>query len=794
MSSLNSTCISGSAPVALSQKFLCNPGFYCPNNSATTPPQYCAPTPECLLTRLQTVRNICNDAQGIYEPLVCPPGHYCSLGGKQISICPQGYFCPLGSAEPFRCGITSICPEGADRELVMDGFIFIFILDSIILALLLKSFRRVLDIIRWRILRTCIEKSTFVASPELSHIDTISEGNLRIEDENVRKFVASVRSCVGQGDVGFSFGFEELSLVLANGKTILAPQSGHIPKGSIWGVMGPSGAGKSSFVNVLMGKTKQTTGQIYVNKVAWKTVKYKKLIGYVPQDDIIMSECTIRESILHSAIARLPRKWSDKQRNEHVDTIISCLGLTDIQDRIIGDQISWAISGGQRKRVSIGIELAAAPIALVLDEPTSGLDATASLSIMRLLRTLSKLGVTVVCIIHQPRPEILEFLSGVTLLSRGYQVYHGESSGLTGYFSHLGFDISGKPNIGDAVLDIISGQYALHTESYRTLTIHDLVESWRSNSSRIQPPLETNEQMVSSSYQVELLARSASGRGQSRTRQTYLCFVRSMKQQWRRMNSFILEIAVGSISGLLIGLSLYQLRGQHFQGAYYPPFQILSSALNYTTVPEIGLLCSLAIGLAAAAPGVKTFGEEKQMYWREASAGHSRSAYYIGKVIATIPRLTISAMHFTTFYCILATPRMSFWTMYLTNLMYFYCIYGLASTVSTVVRREDGPLLAMIVSLVIGVFGGYGPPLYNVKEWHLEWFWRLCPGIWLTEAYFDQHLIISGHLYDLDAAARWTGYVRGRFGTDVLLLLVIGTVYRLAAFAGLVFIDRNRQK
>lgn len=101
----------------------------------------------------------------------------------------------------------------------------------------------------------------------------------------------------------------------------------------------------------------------------------------------------------------------------------------------------------------------------------------------------------------------------------------------------------------------------------------------------------------------------------------------------------------------------------------------------------------------------------------------------MGKVLATFPRLAISAMHFTTFYCVLATPWMPFWSMFLTNLLYFYCIYGLASVMSMLVRREDGPLMAMIVSLIIGVFGGYGPPLYLVKEWHLEWLWRLCPGV-----------------------------------------------------------------
>ncbi|KAK3300363.1 uncharacterized protein B0H64DRAFT_428448 [Chaetomium fimeti] len=309
-----------------------------------------------------------------------------------------------------------------------------------------------------------------------------------------------------------------------------------------------------------------------------------------------------------------------------------------------------------------------------------------------------------------------------------------------------------------------------------------------------QPQTPALRRRGASGSNLETLAHSAASRGASRLRQGHLCFARSVKQQWVRKTSFLIEISVGAVAGLLIGLSLYQLQGMHFQGAYHTPLTILSSALNYTLVPQVGLLCSLAIGLAAAAPGVKTFGEEKQIYWREASSGHSRLAYYVGKVLATLPRLGISAMHFTTFYCVLATPWMPFWSMFLTNLLYFYCIYGLASIMSVLVRREDGPLMAMIVSLIIGVFGGYGPPLYLVKEWHLEWLWRLCPGVWLTEAYFDKHLAIMSHLYDLDLAASWTGYVRGRFGMDIGILLVIGTVYRVIAFGGLIFLNRPGTK
>ena len=323
--------------------------------------------------------------------------------------------------------------------------------------------------------------------------------------------------------------------------------------------------------------------------------RFRKLIGYVPQDDIIMPELTVRENIWHAARIRLPRQWTDAECNTYVDTLIACLGLSHVQNNIVGDQIHSAVSGGQRKRVNIGIELAAAPMALFLDEPTSGLDATAALSVMRLLKMISQLGVTIVCIIHQPRLEILESLDGIHLLTQGSQVYHGKVSGVVKYFSSMGFNISDRFNVADAILDIISGRSTANTKSGSRVEINDLAQYWRSNKCTTQDDLraDVSPELLEN---LEALSKSAASRGAPWHKQVRLCFVRGMKQQFYRHTSFILEISVGSIAGLLIGLSLYQLHGRHFQGIYVSPFELLSSSVSYTLVPLIGLLCSLAIG------------------------------------------------------------------------------------------------------------------------------------------------------------------------------------------------------
>jgi hypothetical protein len=235
-----------------------------PNSSDSEPPQFCPPTPECLVTRLQSVNNICAEPQGTYEPLICPPGSYCSDGGRSIAPCPKGHFCPLGTAEPFRCARTSICPPGAKKEFYMDGFIVALVIDLILLVFFLNPARKLRRLAQMPMLRHVSKR---IGSKEMddemgSTPPLTTETQVQVEEEagnenqftdnvSLQKFIASVKRAVGSDDVGMSVGFNGMSLTLKSGKQILAPQYGEFKKGSLWGVMGPSGAGKSLFPSPL---------------------------------------------------------------------------------------------------------------------------------------------------------------------------------------------------------------------------------------------------------------------------------------------------------------------------------------------------------------------------------------------------------------------------------------------------------------------------------------------------------------------------------------------------------------
>lgn len=612
------------------------------------------------------------------------------------------------------------------------------------------------------------------------------------ESTDLHLFVQSLNKCFGTNNFGLSFEFENLKFQPPKAtKPILDDVSGMINAGSLWGVMGASGAGKSTFVNVLMGKTDHTGGVTKVNGVPGNIKKYKKLIGYVPQDDIVLPELTVRENILHSARIRLPASWSDEEIQHHVDILISCLQLSHVKDSLVGSPGAPVISGGQRKRVSIGMELAAGPMAVFLDEPTSGLDATAAASIMSTLKALTRLGMTIVVIIHQPRQEIFESLDSLVLLGAGRMIYQGPQEQMQPHFERLGFHFPTHNNPADTMGDIIAGEGRLYKKS-GDASIHPLIEYWHDTHQAVTT--EPKKMASVSVNEMHSLHSAIKSRGAYFHKQVYFCFIRAMVQQWRLKSSFFFELGTGAMAGFLIGLAYLDRKGEIFRGIYHEPYDLLSAAVDYQGIPQMALLVALAIGLTASAPGVKVFGEEKLVYWREAAAGHNRLAYYIGKVLSTGPRMILACFHFSTMFLLLSTPRIGWGAAFVANLFYFYSIYGLASCLAMVTRREDGPLLSVMSSLIVGVLSGTSPQLGKVRSWHLQWLWRASPGTWLAEGYFNQNLQPYAYLYQIDLARQATGYRLGHFALDLGMLVAIGTIYRIVAFFGLRFMYPSKQR
>lgn len=200
-----------------------------------------------------------------------------------------------------------------------------------------------------------------------------------------------------------SMTFSEISYIVA-GKSILSNISGYVEPGQMLAVMGPSGAGKSSLLDILAKKHKRgvTTGKILINGMSPTRRQFKRITGFVDQDDSLMGTLTVRETLTYAALMRLPRHMSLKAKQKRVEDVIQELGISRIADSLIGIPGQRGISGGEKRRVSIGKELVTSPSLLFLDEPTSGLDAYNAGVVMECLQKLAHEGKrTIVVTIHQ---------------------------------------------------------------------------------------------------------------------------------------------------------------------------------------------------------------------------------------------------------------------------------------------------------------------------------------------------------------------------------------------------------
>ncbi|CAG5128016.1 unnamed protein product, partial [Candidula unifasciata] len=240
-------------------------------------------------------------------------------------------------------------------------------------------------------------------------------------------------------------------------KHILKNVSG-IFKPGMNAILGPTGSGKSSLLDVLAGRKdpKGLTGSILLDGLP-PPDNFKCLVGYVVQDDVVMGTLTIRENFEFSAALRLPSTVTKAERKKRIDQVIFELGLTEVANSKVGNQFIRGVSGGERKRCNIGMELIISPPVLFLDEPTTGLDASTANAVMLLLKRLSDHGRNIIFSIHQPRFSIYRLFDSLMLLSHGDTVYHGLSEEALQYFASVGYICEEHNNPPDFFLDVING-------------------------------------------------------------------------------------------------------------------------------------------------------------------------------------------------------------------------------------------------------------------------------------------------------------------------------------------------
>eukprot|EP00850_Spirogloea_muscicola_P016052 SM000127S26668 [mRNA] locus=s127:358900:364131:- [translate_table: standard] len=226
--------------------------------------------------------------------------------------------------------------------------------------------------------------------------------------------------------------------------------------GEILAVAGPSGAGKSTLLDALGGRIAQgrLKGVVLLNGEAVDARRFRR---YVLQDDALFPMLTVRETLLYSARLRLSGSISMTEKRARIEQLIDELGLRSVSGTRIGNEDFRGISGGERRRVSIGVEMIHNPCVLLLDEPTSGLDSTAALNVVELLHDMATTKKrTIILSVHQPSFRILNLFHRVLILAKGNAIHHGSLDELLERFQHAGKAIPAHVNVLEYAIDAVA--------------------------------------------------------------------------------------------------------------------------------------------------------------------------------------------------------------------------------------------------------------------------------------------------------------------------------------------------
>ncbi|KAK4605374.1 hypothetical protein RGQ29_013438 [Quercus rubra] len=441
-------------------------------------------------------------------------------------------------------------------------------------------------------------------------------------------------------ETGVFLTWEDLWVTVTNGKegrkSILEGVTGYAQPGELLAIMGPSGCGKSTLLDALAGRSGSNTrqsGEILINGL-----KQKLGFGtsaYVTQDDTLMTTLTVREAMYYSAQLQLPDSMSKSKKKEIALITIKEMGLEDAMNTRIGGSGAKGISSGQKRRVSICIEILTRPKLLFLDEPTSGLDSAASYYVMSRIASLHKrdgIRRTIIASIHQPSSEVYQVFHNLCLLSSGRTVYFGPASTATEFFATNGFPCPTLQNPSDHFLKTINTDFGKDLEQGldggipTEEVINSLTRSYKSSEIYQQVRRQVSEICKRDWGALEKKRNHASFVIQCLvlTRRSFVNMYRDIGYYWLRLAIYV---------ALAIGLAtvFYDVGSSYA----YASIQVRGSLIMFIT----SFLTFMTIG------GFPCFVEDMKVFDRERLNGHyGTSAFIISNSFSAIPYLLLISL------------------------------------------------------------------------------------------------------------------------------------------------------
>ncbi|XP_010462231.1 PREDICTED: ABC transporter G family member 24 [Camelina sativa] len=601
--------------------------------------------------------------------------------------------------------------------------------------------------------------------------------------------------------------YKDLTLTLkSNGKHVLRCVTGSMKPGRITAVMGPSGAGKTSLLSALAGKAVgcKLSGSILINGKQESIHSYKKIIGFVPQDDVVHGNLTVEENIWFHAKCRLPAGLSKAEKVLVVERTIDSLGLQPVRNSLVGTVEKRGISGGQRKRVNVGLEMVMEPSILFLDEPTSGLDSASSQLLLRALRHEAFEGVNICMVVHQPSYTLFKTFNDLVLLAKGgLTVYHGSVDNVEEYFSGLGINVPDRINPPDYYIDVLEGitignsgvdykelpqRWMLHKGYSVPLDMRnnsadglqtnpDIGNNSHGNAEQtfareLWGDVKSNSMLRSDKIQHNFLkSRDLSHRRTPSMWLQYKYFLgRVAKQQMREAKLQATDYLILLLAGACLGLLTKKSADESF------------GYLGYTyTIIAVSLLCKIA--------ALRSFSLDKLHYWRESASGMSSSACFLAKDTIDFFNVLVKPLVYLSMFYFFTNPRSTFLDNYIILACLVYCVTGIAYALAIFLQPSSAQLFSVLLPVVLTLVSSR--PKDDSKA--IRIMADLSYPKWALQAFV---IVNAQRYYGVWMITRcgmlWKyGYDINEWNLCIMILLLVGVATRGIAFVGMILLKKK---
>lgn len=452
-------------------------------------------------------------------------------------------------------------------------------------------------------------------------------------------------------------------------KEILKGVNGSFRSGELSAIMGPSGAGKSTLLNILTGFERgDWKGEIdYTSREGKQTWRqYKKQTCYIQQDDKLTPLFSVKEAMRIAADLKIGSSLSDKAKDMLIDDVLDNLDLIKSKETRCG-----ALSGGQKKRLSIALELIDNPPVMFLDEPTTGLDALSSHQCICLLQSLAKAGRTIICTIHQPSAAIFEMFDNVYLLVDGRCVYDGATKNTIDFFSGVGLQCPKYHNPADFMIEVVSGEYGNYIDQLEKLAGNG--NCWKTTSTG---KMESQENCYFKEDKATVLIQAP-----TEMERFFVLLNRCMVQLFRDWTVTHLKLLMHICVGILLGL-LFTGCGQD----------------GSKTISNVGflLVSSVYTCYTSMMPAVLRFPSEFPTLKKEKfNNWYQLRTYYAATLVCTLPLQII----FTFAYCAVA-----YFLSYQALDSNRFFMFLLVSVLTALIAESYGVLIGTMMNPVNGTF------------------------------------------------------------------------------------------